>query len=114
MRAVPASHGFGMTKAPVPSCSARKRVALSCWLSVIGVLSCSDGSPKRDSFGQARAASRTEPLAGGKRCCGCDPAATAGADDPAGPDRGHEPLLQADQVLALPAPRARDPRRLPR
>src|SRR5262245_3576941 len=31
-RAVPASHGFGMTKAPGRSCSRRKAAAFSAWV----------------------------------------------------------------------------------
>jgi hypothetical protein len=37
MRAVPASNGLGMTKAPGLSCSARKVLALSFWLAVMGL-----------------------------------------------------------------------------
>ena len=38
MRAEPASHGFGITKAPGPSCSLRNAAALSLWLTAMMVL----------------------------------------------------------------------------
>ncbi len=38
MRADPASQGFGITNAPGAWCNARKRMALSFWLTVIGFL----------------------------------------------------------------------------
>jgi hypothetical protein len=39
MRAEPASHGLGITKAPGASWRARKRMALSLWLTVmVGLL----------------------------------------------------------------------------
>src|SRR5258708_11133100 len=38
MRADPASHGFGIMKAPGPSCSPRNRIAFSFWVALIAVV----------------------------------------------------------------------------
>src|SRR6185503_21330607 len=42
IRAVPASHGFGITKAPARACSARKRSPFSSWVTGIAPSSSRD------------------------------------------------------------------------
>jgi hypothetical protein len=49
MRAEPASHGFGMTKTPGASCSARKRAALSLWVAMAS--SC--GAPRQPGWARS-------------------------------------------------------------
>ena len=68
--------------------------------------SCSAaGSACSSSSSTARASARSRSSSSARR-------GDEGQDDPAGADRGDEPLLAADQILAVPAARPGDARRL--
>src|SRR5437016_4252706 len=115
MRADPASQGLGITKVPGASWSARKRFALSLWLTVIAFLRLG-GTPRTDSGDTAPTTTACQPTRrrGAGRGCADDrvvlifPAGRwpsrrrrrARTDDPTGGIMGANRFLEPDSASA--------------